>query len=252
MLENLILTEIKGVYVIPTKRGRYLEIKDRKSYGLGFCSGDGRIVYDQGGKKTVSERHTAVILPKGADYELRNEEGGDFPIINFDTLYPITDVFLEIQLSSPESYLDEFVRLERLFSIGESTPELFATFYTMIARLQKEGQGHPPVLTPAIEYIHKNMQDPELTNDILAKVCNVSEVYFRRIFKKTLGCSPKQYILSLRIEKAKELLSEGLCSVGDTAEICGFSSPYHFSRSFKAYYNMTPTECRKYFNKYKY
>ncbi|MBQ2875840.1 MAG: helix-turn-helix transcriptional regulator [Clostridia bacterium] len=244
MLEKLILTEIKGAYVIPTKRGRYLEIKDRKSYGISFCSGDGRIVYECRGKKTVSDRYTAVILPKGANYELRNEEGGDFPIINFETLYPLTDEFIEIPLSSPEIYLDEFAQIERLFSVGDSTPELFAAFYSMMARLRKEGQGRPSVLNPALEYIHKNIQDPELSNDVLAKVCRVSEVYFRRIFKKTLRISPKQYILSLRIDKAKELLSEGLCSVGDAAELCGFSSPYHFSRCFKQITGRTPTEYR--------
>lgn len=244
MLEKMVLTEIKSVHVIPTKRGRYLKINDRNSYGLSFCSGEGKIVYEMDGIKTVSDRYNAVILPKGASYELRNEEGGDFPIINFETLEPFTDRFISIPLASPESYLDDFAELERIFSLGNGNASLFAAFYSIIARLSKERESRPSVLDVAIEYIHKNISNPDLSNDVLARICKISEVYFRRLFKKAFGCSPKQYILSLRISKAKELLSDGLCTVGDAAELCGFASPYHFSRSFKQITGKTPSEYR--------
>ena len=244
MLTKTVLTEIKSVLVIPTKRGRYLEITRRPSYAISFCSGKGKIIYELNGVKTVSDRHTAVILPKGASYVLRNEEGGDFPIINFDTLEPITEEIVAISLSSPESYLDDFGEIERLFNMGGGTAELFAAFYSLLAKLIKENEGRHSALSPAIEYIHKNISVPELSNEELARICSISEVYFRRVFKSAYGCSPKKYILSLRIARAKELLSEGLCSVGDVAELCGFASPYHFSRSFKQITGKTPTEYR--------
>ncbi len=244
MLDNIILTSIKSVHVIPTKKGRYLEICGREYYGLSLCSGEGRIVYDLNGKKTVSDKYHAVILPKGAVYNLRNEEGGDFPIINFDVLGSFTDEFISIPLTAPESYIDDFTRIEKLFSLGDSNAKLFSAFYALIAKLLRERETKPSVLTPAIEYIHKHLSDTELSNERLAQISRISEVYFRKTFKKKYGISPKQYILNLRITKAKELLSEGICSVGDVAELCGFASPYHFSRCFKDITGKTPSDYR--------
>ena len=245
MLKRIILTDIKSVHVIPTKRGRYLEIASRPSYALSLCSGAGRIIYDLNGVKTISDRHNAVILPKGASYVLRNEEGGDFPIINFDTFEPITDEIIAIPLSSPESYLDDFREIERLFNLGGGTAELYAAIYSLIARLAKEKDDMHSELSPAIEYIHKNISDPELSIEDLARICNISEVYFRKLFTKHFGISPKQFIIDVRIQKAKQLLAEGALSIYVISEKCGFSNPYHFCRLFKQHTGISPSEYRK-------
>lgn len=242
MLDKAVVSEIKSVIVIPTRKGRYLEIDGRESYALSFCVGDGKIIYNHNGKITVSDKYHAVILPKGASYNLRNEEGGDFPIINFQTSEPFTDEFISIPLTAPEVYIEEFKKMERIYSIEGCGIKLFSAFYSILCRLVRECETKPSVLTPAMEYIVKHISDPELSNTTLAEVCNVSEVYFRKTFKKKYGVSPKKYILNLRITKAKELLGEGMCAVGRVAELCGFSSTYHFSRSFKEITGRVPSD----------
>lgn len=244
MLDNILLKEIKSVLVLPTKKGRYVEVSKRESYAISFCCGDGKIIYNQGAKATVSDKLHAVVIPQGASYNLRNEEGGDFPIINFYTVEPFTDEFLSIPLTAPEVYIDEFNKIERIYSIEGAGTKLYAAFYSLLCRLQRELETKPSLLTPAMEYIVKNISDPELSNTRLASICNVSEVYFRKTFKKKYGLSPKQYIMNLRITKAKELLSDGMCAVGRVAELCGFSSTYHFSRSFKAITGRVPSDYR--------
>lgn len=244
MLDKIVLKGIKSVFVIPTRKGRYVEITDRDSYAISFCMGDGKIIYDEDGKTTVSDKYHAVIIPKGASYNLKNEEGGDFPIINFYTAEDFTEDFLSIPLSAPEAYIDEFRKIERIYSIEGCGIKLYAAFYSLLCKLQRELETKPSILNPAMEYIVKNMSDPDLSNTRLAAKCNVSEVYFRKTFKKKYGISPKQYILNLRITKAKELLSDGMCAVGRVAELCGFSSTYHFSRSFKAITGCAPSEYR--------
>jgi len=242
MLDNVILTGIKSACIIPTKKGRYVEINKRESYAVSFCIGDGKIIYNHNGKVTVSDKNHAVIIPKGATYNLRNEEGGDFPIINFFTTNSFTDEFISIPLSAPEGFIDEFRKIEKLYSIEGSGIKLFSAFYSLLCRLQRELDSKPSVLDPAMEYIVKHISDPELSNTRIAQVCSVSEVYFRKTFKKKYGASPKQYILNLRISKAKELLSEGLCTVSRVAELCGFSSTYHFSRCFKTVTGKIPSD----------
>ena len=98
---------------------------------------------------------------------------------------------------------------------------------------------------PAIRYIESNYQSPGLSNAELAKECNISEVYFRKIFTETYKTTPKQFIVDIRINKAKQLLSDGFLKVGTVAELCGFSNQYHFCRLFKEKTGVTPTEYMK-------
>ena len=242
MLDEITITEIRAVYTIPTSKGRYLEIKNRPTYALSFCDGDGRIVYKKDGKTTVSDKHHAVIIPKGQSYTLLNEEGGDFPIINFDTLVPLTEDFISIELSSPESFIDDFYKLQSDFSSSLSRAGCFSRFYRILSRLEKSRDGKSDLIRAAIGYIAKNLSDPELTNEKISRELSISEIYFRRLFKGECGVTPKQYILNMRISLAKELLIDGLSSVGAVSEMCGFASLYHFSRAFKSICGVTPTE----------
>ena len=92
------------------------------------------------------------------------------------------------------------------------------------------------------DYIEENLADPDLSNDVLAQMSHISESYLRKQFHRQYHTTPKQYILELRLQKAKLLLSDTHCSVTEVAEACGFSSVYHFCRAFKEKVGMTPTQ----------
>ena len=81
-----------------------------------------------------------------------------------------------------------------------------------------------------------------LTVAQLAAHCGISEVYFRRIFLNKFGVSPKEYMINLRINYAKQLLQSGQCSVAQTAELCGYFETSHFSREFSKRVGMSPKE----------
>ena len=68
--------------------------------------------------------------------------------------------------------------------------------------------------------------------------------YLKRIFKAVTGNGIMHYFLNLRIEKAKELLSEPANSVSFIADTLGFDSPQHFSGQFKKIVYMSPTAYR--------
>lgn len=243
MFQNEItLTSIVGVLTIPTNKDRYLEIKNRPCFGLSFCLDDGCIVYNKKGVLTRSTRNTAVILPMGASYTLKNEEGGNFPIINFLCETPFTADFIEIKLKNPEIYFKEFEKMRAVWLAGNDKAKLYSIFYGIISRLAAEKEPLHPILSKTISYIHENIKDPRLTNTVLAEKAKVSEIYFRKLFKDNFGTTPKQYILNLRIEEAKRLLYEGISSVSAVSEACGFSSVYHFSRAFRQATGFTPSE----------
>ena len=74
------------------------------------------------------------------------------------------------------------------------------------------------IIAPAINVIQENFTDHTLAVSALAQLCGISEAYFRRLFLNKFGVSPKEYILSLRIDYAKQLLTSGQFSVSDTAD----------------------------------
>ena len=93
--------------------------------------------------------------------------------------------------------------------------------------------------------IKSSYSDPALTNESLASECKISEVYFRKLFKEHFGISPKQYVIDVRLERARQLLTEGSVSLAQISEACGFTNQYHFSRIFKERVGLTPSEYRK-------
>ena len=94
-----------------------------------------------------------------------------------------------------------------------------------------------PQLALAWGYIgHKTIAE-------IAEQCGVSECYFRRLFQEYSGESPMNFRQRYRIEKAKQLLlSDEHYTVGEIAEMLGFSDIYHFSKTFKKHFGLSPRE----------
>jgi AraC-like DNA-binding protein len=79
----------------------------------------------------------------------------------------------------------------------------------------------------------------------LANHFNVGYSYFRQMFRKYTGISPTQYHLSLRIQKAKDLLVSTEMSLKEIALELGFETYFYFSRIFKDKTGKSPMEFRK-------
>lgn len=78
----------------------------------------------------------------------------------------------------------------------------------------------------------------------ISEVFNYSHNYLCRIFKQQFRCSMQEYILSKKMNYAKELLKKGK-SITDVSYILNYSSPYNFSRAYKNFYGFSPTQKTK-------
>lgn len=78
----------------------------------------------------------------------------------------------------------------------------------------------------------------------LAREAGLSVAYFSQRFKSSTGTSPHQYLMQLRIRKAKKLLEESESPVIDVAMECGFQTQQHFARIFRRLTMRSPTEHR--------
>ena len=242
-LNGITVTDIKQLFIVSSPRGRKEEIRNRKSYGLSFCS-EGKITYEMNGKQAVSDEYHAVILPKGMSYSLYGNKSGIFPVINFDCKEFLCGEVISLPIQSADTYIKDFEKMKALSLFEENRAKMMSVFYNILHRLSTESSVRS-VIIPAIRYIESNYQNPKLCNAELAEKCNISEVYFRKIFTENYKTTPKQFIMDIRINKAKQLLSDGLIKVGAVAEQCGFSNQYHFCRLFKEKTGITPTEYMK-------
>lgn len=78
-----------------------------------------------------------------------------------------------------------------------------------------------------------------------ADFCHMSKPHFTRIFRRTTGASPMQFLLGIRVERAKELLDFTDKPIMDIAEASGFQDQNYFARTFKKFTGMSPTQYRK-------
>lgn len=245
MLDRFTVAEISEVITVDSPAGRRFQMTDRPNYGLSFCAG-GCIIYDHHGKQTVSDSAHAVLLPKGESYSLVCSEGGFFPLINFTCSEdPGVREILAFPLRNPEQYLKEYQKLRELYFLRKDRAGCMSILYGLLSDLAADGRSNCDPLSPAIDYLHDHLSDPNLSNQVLADCVGISEVYFRRLFRDNCGLTPRQYILDLRLRLARRLLTETRDAVGDIAAKCGFSSVYHFSRSFRQTTGCTPTEYRR-------
>jgi AraC family transcriptional regulator len=102
----------------------------------------------------------------------------------------------------------------------------------------------PRKLRQAISYILDNLEK-DLTLAEIAAVVEMSMYHFSRLFKKSTGFAPHQYVMNCRIAKAKKLLAESNNSIEQISEQVGFQSQSHFTNVFRKFIGITPKVYRE-------
>ncbi|TMM54612.1 GlxA family transcriptional regulator [Sulfitobacter sabulilitoris] len=100
------------------------------------------------------------------------------------------------------------------------------------------GVRHPK-LSQVIQMMESHIEEP-ISPSILAKDVGMSTRQLERLFRRYLNRSPKRYYMELRLQKARNLLMQTDMSVINVALACGFASPSHFSKCYRAHYDTTP------------
>ncbi len=244
-LENAILTGELDFMMVYSMAGQDQWIVERPNYALSFCR-SGRIVYEKDGCQVVSTPDTAVLLPQGETYYLRREETGEFPLINFTCTMPLgIDRPTAIEIAHPEAYLWEYETMRSLAIFRHNRLRVMSLFYDMLHRVVQETRGQCGRLQQVITYLEQHYTDWDLSCAVLAEQGGISEVYMRQLFHAQFGVSPKRYLLELRIERARQLLSDTSLAIQEIAATCGFGTANHFCRLFREMTGQTPGEYRR-------
>lgn len=111
-------------------------------------------------------------------------------------------------------------------------------------RAEEEGSETREEIEEIIRYIEHNY-DKSITLDTLARHSNYSKRHFTRLFREVSGLSPMDYLNKVRIKNASDLLVRSDMSIIEISRLCGFEDNNLFSRRFKAFFNLTPSQYRK-------
>lgn len=121
---------------------------------------------------------------------------------------------------------------------------LLREFQTNLNSARKDASCSGNGIALSLDYIRTYYNSNISIQDICHEI-NMSPYHFIRSFKQKYGITPYQYLMGLRIDKAKEILASGRHSVSETAMLCGFVSLSHFSNTFKRHTGVSPLEFRK-------
>lgn len=221
---------------------------------LWFKNCRGRLTM-QGGEVFDIEKNQLTYMAKGIEYRIdffdTNEECEDTVVVHFqmtdkdgEDIIPTLQPFVCINNIRPSFAMDlDFLAMEFQKNVV-CIPEANAVIYKIIAAVcgkQRKivTKSRYSRIRPGIELLEGNS---DLSLSQIAKKCDLSECYFRRLFLEYSGETPHAFRQRTRIEKAKQLLlSDEQLSIGEISEMLHFSDIYHFSKTFKMLCGVSPS-----------
>ena len=96
-------------------------------------------------------------------------------------------------------------------------------------------------LAPAIFFVQQNYSQ-RISSDAMARICDMSASHFSRAFKKQYNLTFQEFLLRFRVFQACRFLSSPAANIADVAYCVGFSDPSYFTRVFKRYIGVAPSE----------
>lgn len=101
----------------------------------------------------------------------------------------------------------------------------------------------PYDLEKAINFMQSHLEEA-LSVEEIAQELGLSQFHFSRLFKQRTGITPHQYLIKLRLERAKHLLKNTKMAVNEIADECGFANPSHLARHLRRETGLSPKQFR--------
>ncbi|MBE6454786.1 MAG: helix-turn-helix transcriptional regulator [Alphaproteobacteria bacterium] len=258
MNNKFAITDIKRVILVgkdeyKEKVTSFSKNSNCKNELIYHLSGKSIVVFN--GKQLETTEDTIRFLPAGEinEYTVDRIERGECIDIVFDTNMPITDEAFVSKLKQSEKIKSLFKRIFAVWVAKEDGYyfECVSIIYKIFAELQKKNyipENQFDAIKPAIQYIENHFLKKRITAEEITFCCKISYPYIKKLFVKKFGMPPIKYSIQLKINYACDLLKSEQYTISQIAEICGYNDIYFFSRQFKEYMGLSPTD---FINKYK-
>ena len=249
--EEVVINKIVAVVFVPHGRGKPVH-RNRPTHGFAFNFGCATTYRFDTGETLVCRANELIYLPKGANYTVKPDDNTQKNVgvyaVNFLLENEKNFPPKLISVKSQTTLLSLFTKLSMAWRKKEVgyQEECFSRIYSIIKTLKTDLSHYIPakksreILAPALLHIDNYHLTETITTAQLAKLCNISEPYLRKLFQNLFGVSPIVYIRNLKIEYAKELLLSAEYSVTEIAMMTGFNDAAYFSREFKKATGISP------------
>lgn len=199
-----------------------------------------------------------VMMPEKDGYEvcetLKNDDRTSHIPIILLTAKATVDDRIEGLRGGADAYLvkpfnkeELFIRLEKLIELRKSLQEKNTTaeIFSKNITEKKSVSLDDIFLQKLINVVQERLDDPDLSVNDLCQVARRSNTQVNRKLKALTGKTPSQFIRSIRLQKAVELLKTTDLNVSEIAYDVGFNDPNYFSRTFSEEFGFPPNEVRK-------
>lgn len=242
------VSEIDILEVIRGKNYGYSYRNGRSKHGFVYVvRGSMRDIFIQNDTLDFSlNAGDLIFIPQGCAYEAEYlEDDTQIRIVQFElangTLPDYLSKPVKLELVNAKPLIEAFFLMD---PASEHQFYFFACMYSLLWKIDESHMGqstHYAKLRPAINALKNNSEQTHKI-DYYAKLCNMSEGNFRRLFRAYVGKSPIEFRNEIRLANARSLLQSGEYNVSEAAETTGFTNQSFFIRLYKKKYGHTPKQ----------
>jgi len=196
---------------------------------------------------------TDVIMPEMDGFEFCKKIKGDMrtshiPLLMLTAKARIDDRMEGIEMGADAYMVKPFdlrlLRL-RLSQLITSRQLIFNKYFSVISDVPANKNTtslDKDFIEKVLNYINKNIDDPDLSVEALASHLNLSRSQFYRKIKALTNQTANEFLRNIRIERAKQIIEMGNTNISEVCYKVGFSTPSYFTKCFKEHFGILPTE----------
>ncbi len=222
--------------------------KNRNSHIIGIQL-KGSAIHKFSDKSFTISQNCAYFLNQSEDYNVEVSEATDAYSIHFTTYEPIeTESFCKKAVNAEEIVKliskIEATRLQNANGELSTLSDFYALCNALMNLLSAPYTRKDVRLLSSKEYVDLHFREKDCLSKA-AELTNVSRRRFNDLFKSQFHITPNEYVISKKIDRAKELMELGYLSLSAISEMTGFSDVYYFAKLFKQKTGVTPGEYKK-------
>ena len=251
-MNNIILVENTPI-LYKNEVNRFYEIIVPLADDLTFDDPAGFVKHDE--KQTEFTRGEIVIIPPRTARTICFKDKKSIRILMDGALLPFAEVTAICEL--PDYNIRQAAEQALYFYNSEYKRRgaVLAALGSLIVSLATLNAGEQvkisPVTVKITGDIKAHLSDSSFTVEDYLQTLPLSPDYVRKLFKKDTGLTPRDYLKNARMERAAQLFASGqtnrysFYTVSQVADLCGFADPMYFSKAFKSYFGVAPSDYGK-------
>lgn len=261
--EDIIVSECAKEDCVAGKKVDFYAKDERRYYALHYITyGNGALTTPDGGEK-ILQPGDLFIIPPGKDISYRTIDRWEYFWVNVEGKQAWTllkhlgfdNDTLIVSYKRDVDVVSAFTDLiECCYKTGDVDLKGKGYFYLLLGSIyngmhaRAAGRDHHSsafYVKEAQTYLKYNFYYAGVGLDSLARNLAINKNYLCTIFKRETGRSPIQYLIELRMEAAGKRLLTTDESIADVARYVGYKDPLYFSKEFRKYYGVSPTQYRR-------